>query len=758
MTSSRPTRASSCTRHRWPLAVVLVLLPASATPAQDIELINSGFESLTEKNTPTGWNIVQGTAPIGITTEDPHGGQRCGRISGDGKPRAWRQKLSSPSTRIYSATGWFRAKNVRIDKRDDDYARFYFHILYKDRPYSDSTHVYADLPPGTYDWRRFAVRLVPKTAWPTEEIWVTVAARFSGGTLDFDDITFGPAEPHAGAVALEWANHAKATVITDMGKCRPASALTSASKRGQWRLIAYEAEQYKGRLIWASAETGAPQVALALPVEGWHAIYVGLTDPSSLGCKAWLKIGRDPAPVPRSRSAGQIEEVLFKVADLRANDTLCIAQQSTGRARGCGVAYVKLVPLTPDEVRQIKADRADRSHRPLAASLDGFSFIYDRRPTTRQALLAEVEVYRNTDFDTLILQMTGADQTNYPSQVGEMMGQDLEEFGRPGDRYYAEAIRELASKGINPTEVLIEGAHDVGMKVHVAIRPAAWIHTPPLDHFFRSRFYDEHPEWRCVDRDGTPVARMSLAVREVRKHLVAVLREAVRLGADGAHVIYVRGVPVVLYEQPFVGLFRERHGEDPRELPESDPRIRKLRAEVVTTFMREIRAMLDAEQGRRSDGERLRLSAFVLANEADNLRYGIDVRRWVDEGLLDLVLPYNLAGGRKTSTYDVAFFRDVCQPKGIPVRPTLISWRIRDLKRAIQDGVELYDQGADGITFWDANSSAGRNNAWSVVSRFGHVDELRRLREEGPPRPVTLRFHKIGGMVVDGRFHPNWGF
>ena len=162
---------------------------------------------------------------------------------------------------------------------------------------------------------------------------------------------------------------------------------------------------------------------------------------------------------------------------------------------------------------------------------------------------------------------------NYPSKVGEMLGQDLTVFPRRGDRFYAEAIRELARQNINPTKVLIEGAHHAGLKVHVGIRPAAWVHTPPASDFFNSRFYQEHPEWRCVDRDGTPVVRMSLAVPEVRSHLLEVLREAVGFGADGACILYNRGVPLVLFEKPFCELFQQRHHADALTVPEDDPRI-----------------------------------------------------------------------------------------------------------------------------------------------------------------------------------------
>jgi len=240
--------------------------------------------------------------------------------------------------------------------------------------------------------------------------------------------------------------------------------------------------------------------------------------------------------------------------------------------------------------------------------------------------LREIEVFRNTDFGTLILHVGGADGCDYPSQYGHMLSDQMDGLVYPDPTYkqYGEAVRELARKGINPTKVLIEGAHSLGMKVHVGIRPAIWTYYEPLRRFFDSPFYQAHPGWRCVDRDGTSTTRMSWAVPEVRKHLIDVLREAVSFGADGAHLVFCRGVPVVLYEPSFLEIFQKRYGQDPRNLDEeSDPRIKRAWAEVVTTFMREARAMLDEEQKRRGDGEHLELSAMTFSNEYNNLLYGL---------------------------------------------------------------------------------------------------------------------------------------
>jgi hypothetical protein len=738
-------------------------VPARALEAPRNLLQNPGFEQLDAAHVPDGWKFAVGRVKSPVTTEAAHGGKVAVHVAGDGQTVEWRQEVADLPTHIYVGSGWFRAKKLQINPAasSPEYARFYFHIYYKDRPDADRTGAFVDLPLDTSEWQRLSVRLVPKAGWTIAKIRASVVARFSGGSFDFDDLSLTAPPVRSGAFATEWANGLRPAVITDMGLCAPGSSLSPRAEKGRWQLIDYETGSMKGRMIWASEEADAAPLSLPLNVKGWHAIFVGLASSSSIfESHALLRLTSDMAYVQRTFAGGAINEVFFKAADL-SGQSLHISQESGGRGRSCGIAFVKLVPLTPEEVAAVKADRQDASCRKLTATCDGYSYIWTRRPTSVEALLQEVEQYRHTDFDTLILQLGGADMVNYPSKVGNMLGQDLTVFPRRGDRFYAEAIRELDRQNINPTKVLIEGAQNAGLKVHVGIRMGAWTSTPPF--IFDSRFYHEHPEWRCVDRDGTPVARMSLAVPQVRLHLVELLREAVRFGADGASLLYNREVPVVLFEKPFCDLFKQRHGADALSLPEDDKRILQLRAELVTTFMRQVRAMLDAEGQNRSDGRRLMLSAFLLADEADNMQFGLNLRDWVAQGLVDEIFPYvhPTRPVYRARQYDMKFYTEVCGPKNVRVRPTFYAGKVTDLETLLKQSLTLYDAGADGITAWDVGCLFEKTELWPGVSRLGHVEEVRNSAEALPPPPAALRlqkFTKLGGLVLDGRYHPNGGY
>jgi hypothetical protein len=283
-----------------------------------------------------------------------------------------------------------------------------------------------------------------------------------------------------------------------------------------------------------------------------------------------------------------------------------------------------------------------------------------------------------------------------------------------------------------------------------------------LNDIFITKFYRDHPEWRTYDRDGTPVGRMSWAVPEVRRRQIEVMREAVGFGADGAHIVFTRAWPVVLFEEPFVDQFRKEYGEDPRTLDETDPRIVKVRGDIVTTFIRELRVMLKEEEQRRGNGKPLELSLCVMDNEFDNLQFGLDLRRLVEEGLVDELYPYYWwsFGSVKGGTIDFKFFHDICAPKKIPVIPMLTADVMKPESMAEWAGktLALYEQGADGIAVWDFLGEVGGNPYRQVpLSRFGHVEELKLLCDTPISGPVYQRIYMLGDKVLDQRYLPTWG-
>ena len=566
----------------------------------------------------------------------------------------------------------------------------------------------------------------------------------------------------AGAAVSDWENASAPVFLTDMTKGNPPDSLSDTLQYGKWKVIPYETMNgYQGNMIWAAPEANAPEFSIDLGVKGWYAIFVGLFSAPEASTLAWIRLDRDVAPVPRvnenSIYCGNTEEVFFKAAELYENSSLHFSQQSTGLISACGITHIKLIPLSKDEVDTFQKDFSDLSKKTMAATFDGFSSIFYRSPRTSSGWLSNIEILRQTDIKTLIFHSPGADKVIYSSKIGHLKGSHLKLWPRTGDRHFVESINEMYSKGINAYKLLIDGAHEMGIKVHAGLRPAGWSIYEPFAEYWESPFYRDNPHWRCKDRDGTPVARMSFAVPEVRMHLVQLLEEQVTLGADGAHIAFNRGYPLVLFEEPALEIFINKYGEDPRNICESDPRILEWRADIVTMFIEEIRAMLDRIQQTLHREKRLELSIMVLGNEKDNTQFGVDVRRLSKQGLVDEVFSYKWDFGANSIMYDYQYFHNACSNNGVSCKFSTASYFAKDYytKELIS---EFIDNNVDGIAIWDADATDIFR--WSIISRLGHMEETKWRMEnidiEKPPRTI-LGFHRLGEQIRDGRYPPYWG-
>ncbi len=572
-------------------------------------------------------------------------------------------------------------------------------------------------------------------------------------------------QPWSGAALSDWANIAKATVICDMTKYEPSTVFSTKPKKGHWMTIPYEMRAdsggHKGNAIWCGYEADPPEVKVRTGVTGWHAIFVGIP----CGAGVWLKLDQDKAPLWRSNDVFDYYvnsvDAFFKVAELNEQSTLTIRPQRHGAKRPAAITHVLLIPLNDAEIETMKADRANTSDRRMAATHDGFSQICSHSPRTTEEVLAEVEIYRHTDFGTLIIHGGwSGDKTIYPSKVGHMPGADLEDVAADYHRDFIESLKTLARQKINPLKVMIDGAHDFGMKVHVGIRPAGWSYYQPYNGLWDSPFYLNNPQWRCIDRidRGAPeITRMSWAVPEVRAHIIELLAEQVSFGADGAHIVFNRGYPLVLYEKPFCAMFREKYGVDPNQISEEDPRVIAMRSDIVSAFFKELRTRLDKEEQLRANGRHIEISAMVLGTNENNVQYGVDVGRLMKEKLLDDIYIYQFDfGATKGPGYDAGFFRQASETQAVPHFPTVDP--PYDLKGQLLHALTLYESGARGLTFWDAGGVD--IHTWAIQSRLGHIDEIRwrhkNLEVEKPAR--TFHFFKWwGAQRMDVRFAPYWG-
>ncbi len=577
--------------------------------------------------------------------------------------------------------------------------------------------------------------------------------------------------------------------FTDLDNCEPSSAVSPYPGLGRWRKLSYEAEGISGTMLLAGPETAAAPVTYRLPVSGWHAISVG-----SYGGVVWAGEGSrgvhlrtrtlvlarltgertfSPLSLPEEwlRQGEEEGEVLrdmyWKVADLTGQD-IVLGQLGWRAAPGDGpgsfasvaarVAYVKVVPLSDSEVEAVESDRRRTDTKRIFVHNDVFSFFYGCRPTTEGDVRRHLEPNRDSDVSRVYWEMGGGDLPKYPSKIGRAAPFDgLNDFSRVGDRLQAEARRVLRDKGIDAARVAIDHTHDMGLELHACYRVAGFHYPPPIDNVNHgASFYKQHPEWRGTDRGGNTTPRLAYSYPGVRRYVLAMLREMLEYGVDGLCLLYNRRPPLVEYEPPVVDGFIREYGKDPRHLDDADPVWLKYRARVLTQFMREVRRLVDdaaAEQGKD-----VALSAVVLDTEASNMYNGLDLKAWIDEGLVDTLIPYTSEPNLNSTVtgwadpasaeYFVSLTKGTKCELALNLMPrNLTAEQYRTL------AASLYEVGVDNFFFWDADMLQARfssEGSWNALRRLGHRDEIEAWAAEGKPSLATsaLKLKSIGDWDV----------
>ena len=571
-------------------------------------------------------------------------------------------------------------------------------------------------------------------------------------------------------------------LISDLSRCEPRSALSPESKKNCWYTVPYETEDgIKGVLLGKGELSTPPDVSLPLDAKGWHAIYLGVfrggisigapfADPCLLKVKLrderlfdMVRPSVEDRPalntaVPGSQNS--IEEFFWRASDLDGQD-LVLSYPRAGVPTMAQLAFVRLVPMTEEEVEEYRRGSGSPDTTVLAAQYDGGSGYEYVGMQTVEDLLELHEPMRDTDVGKLFLGTGSGGLMWYPTKVSEMHGVGEEVFLTEQGHRRAETLRQYVSRGIDPVRAQVEHVQSMGIEVYLGFRMGGpMVSVPPGGK--PVPFWRDHPEWRCIDREGKRVPRLSMAYQEVRRFYVDLFLELADYGVEGVQLIYTRRAPFVLFEPPVIEDFKREHGIDPRELPKDpegrgvlydresgsglrhpaaaalqysqDERLEAHWATYVTTFMRELREALDGR--RRPDGGRLEVAANVLHDAVYNRAAAFDLETWAGEGLVDILVPATSDDGSHPVDYD--YFREITDGTGCVFYEDILP-RLTSAAEYVRRARQAYEGGAAGLAFWDSDRRTITKSQWNTVRRLGHREDLERMQLE----PADHHMHPL---------------
>lgn len=557
----------------------------------------------------------------------------------------------------------------------------------------------------------------------------------------------------------------KTVLISDLseGKTSPRVIATD------WQRIPYTCREFSGVMVMAHGTMSVPDICLDPKLTGWYRIYTGMLHTvGDEGADNLTGFALSGDRFPRYFEhyyqgnfdrAPLIAEAFWKAADM-TGQSVRIIHPENGRPCLSNAAYLKFVPMSGEEVAEELADRADASHKKLIATHDMHA-AFCKNPQTTEDLVAEIAPFAESDTSHLMLEyyFDAKDPAFTDWFFTSMDG--YETFAGTGDRFFHTSRAGFVARGEDPYPAMAEYARSLGMKVGFAYRVNMFAAHPPWDIGFNAKIFRENPQWRCVDRDGSEIARLSFAFPEMAAVMFDLFRRMIRSGADGVHLLFCRGVPNMLYEKPLTDAFYAETGLNAFELDEEDERYIDFRCRYFTeNFMVPLKQAIIDEAQKLGRKEKPFLSVHALADRRTNRFFAIDLEDWAARGLVELAVAYPSIMHapddfcyNKQQTVDLGFYAWLAEQYGLATAVDLLPRGVNPAE-IVRRANEVYDAGIENICVWDTYSYPHRKAFWPVVRRLGHKKMLKDGSLLAPPMQFT-EVLSMNGLKVD-KYNPWW--
>lgn len=592
----------------------------------------------------------------------------------------------------------------------------------------------------------------------------------------------------------------KELLVTDLKNAfTPKENLTFTGEKDKWRVAEYITPEFSGSLLASLSNSHPGDITFSPGLTGWYKIYLQLVTLEE--CSLFIKLSSSRcfdyvSPSEWDGSGRTIQEFMWCMADM-TGESVVVTMRKAAVNQMTFFSGLRFVPMTDEEVRALQADDARTDTKNLYCTNDMHNVLYCTNVEEPNDWLSTVLPLRHSDTEWI----------GFEELRGFMSGRcpvDPEKFAfiRDGDYMVEKQLRTEDYDRVLKT--VTDACHENGIKASVSIRMGAWgLEFPYNKCYFDCIFNEEHPELRCVARDGTRISRLSYAFRETRDYIISTLVRAARCGCDAVMLIAHRGPVFLLYEKPVAELFFERYGEWPYAYPLDDPRLNSVHCEFMTRFFRELRQALDLAYGK----DKIEIHLRGLFSLADNKSVGLDCEALAKEGLINRLIaypqrqaemlspevwadeartridpdkyresmqhrrsyiahyndfdfkePFVGSGGRtlgpKTQKERCQEFVDFERRTGVAFYMDILP-RIMPtdtLRKRVQ---ELYDMGITRLSPWDTYQRVWNTPMWNALRRFGRRDKI------GQPTEFEqggwlYRILEIDGMEV-GYYDPMIG-
>ena len=273
-----------------------------------------------------------------------------------------------------------------------------------------------------------------------------------------------------------------------------------------------------------------------------------------------------------------------------------------------------------------------------------YMYCYDP-PMRLEDARAPIDEIAGTSVDTFAYGFGAGPTMFHNTQVGEIWGSHLKSFSDLFAWRAYENVRSLIDRGLDPLSVLIDRAHQKGLEFIASLRQSHNMDPKDAENAFNWQFRINHPEW-CLKGPGKYA--FNWVYPEVRAERFALIEETVnRYDIDGFEVDWA--FDPKLFE--------------PDEIEKN--------THILTEYMRDVRRV--ANEAAEKRGRPIALGARVLPTLAGNIDAGLDVRTWIEEKLLDFVVPNIYVDLQMDSDFPFEWLVELGHANGCEVYPALQS-------------------------------------------------------------------------------------
>jgi hypothetical protein len=356
-------------------------------------------------------------------------------------------------------------------------------------------------------------------------------------------------------------------------------------------------------------------------------------------------------------------------------------------------------------------------------------------PLTPEKYVKEsIQPLVNTHVDTLFYNLCSSDAYCCGLENGEILCDAFDPMGDAWVWRYRENVKALLEADANPPDIACEYGHRLGMKVIPVVRMNDMhdmfykyeVSQYKLDNPHLLLGYGKYQDWEKGAR-GHPDRKslesftwgmFDFAHEEVREHRFAIIEEFItRWDNDGMSLDFDR--------DPW---FFKEQGK-----PEN--------VAIMTDLIRRVRQLLDEVSRQRGRPQYLHVRVIPPIDTC--LERGLDVRTWVEEGLVDAITP---GCGYMTITQDITPWLELVEGKPCWIYPSTNHWKPLEVTRAWAK--QMWQKGAHGLYLfnWGHLLYGHEKGTPPKGERLGtvwfdevHQDFYQILHEMGDPRTLEFR-------------------